>query len=147
MKISGIQVSPVEIEDVILSHPEKLIIDVTVAGVSGGRTSDEKVPRAWIVLSAAGRKKGPAAVIKALDEWEKENLSKYKWTRGGIEIVKEVCCFYLCIFNNRTCSQNIHRSLSLRLERRFAGFWSINMSGSSRRLRASYRSSICISLD
>ena len=24
-----------------------------------------------------------------LDEWQKQNLSKYKWTRGGIEMVKE----------------------------------------------------------
>ncbi|KAF5332375.1 hypothetical protein D9758_016950 [Tetrapyrgos nigripes] len=43
LKVSGIQVSPVEIEDVLLAHPGKLITDVTVAGVSGfGRTSDEK---------------------------------------------------------------------------------------------------------
>jgi acyl-CoA synthetase (AMP-forming)/AMP-acid ligase II len=91
LKVSGAQVSPVEIENVLLSHPDKLIIDVSVAGVSGGRTSDEKVPRAWIVLSAAGKKKGAAAVVKALEEWQQENLSKYKWTRGGIEVVKEVC--------------------------------------------------------
>ncbi|KAE9407315.1 acetyl-CoA synthetase-like protein [Gymnopus androsaceus JB14] len=90
LKVSGSQVSPLEIEEVLLAHPEKLITDVTVAGVSGGRTSDEKVPRAWIVLSAAGKKKGAAAVIKKLDEWQKENLSKYKWTRGGIEVVKEI---------------------------------------------------------
>ncbi|KAF8830832.1 hypothetical protein HHX47_DHR2001024 [Lentinula edodes] len=98
LKVSGIQVSPVEIENVLLAHPEKFIIDVTVAGVSGhGRTDDEKVPRAWVVLSAAGRKKdreskakGEQGVVKALDEWQKENLSKYKWTRGGIEIVKEI---------------------------------------------------------
>lgn len=98
MKVSGSQVSPLEIEEVLLAHPEKLITDVTVAGVSGGRTSDEKVPRAWIVLSAAGKKKGAAAVIKKLDEWQKENLSKYKWTRGGIEVVKEVCSFYIVSF-------------------------------------------------
>ncbi|KAF9072347.1 hypothetical protein BDP27DRAFT_1320771 [Rhodocollybia butyracea] len=90
LKVSGAQVSPVEIENVLLAHPEKLITDVTVAGVSGGRTSDEKVPRAWIILSAAGKKKGTPAVVKALDEWQKENLSKYKWTRGGIEVVKEI---------------------------------------------------------
>ncbi|KAJ3863633.1 amp dependent CoA ligase [Lentinula novae-zelandiae] len=98
LKVSGIQVSPVEIENVLLAHPEKFITDVTVAGVFGhGRTDDEKVPRAWVVLSAAGRKKdreskakGEQGVVDALDEWQKENLSKYKWTRGGIEIVKEI---------------------------------------------------------
>ena len=73
-----------------MAHPEGLISDATVAGVSGGRTSDEKVPRAWVVLSPAGKKKGTAEVIKALESWHQESLSKYKWLRGGIEIVKEV---------------------------------------------------------
>ena len=52
------QVSPTEIEDVLLAHPEKLVVDACVAGVSGGRTSDERNPRAWVVLSAAGRAQG-----------------------------------------------------------------------------------------
>lgn len=90
LKVSGSQVAPVEIENVLLAHPEGLISDATVAGVSGGRTSDEKVPRAWVVLSPAGKKKGNAEVIKALESWHQENLSKYKWLRGGIEIVKEI---------------------------------------------------------
>ncbi|KAJ7061868.1 hypothetical protein C8F01DRAFT_943051, partial [Mycena amicta] len=44
LKISGIQVSPKEIEDVLLAHPSKLITDVAGARVSapgGGRTEDE----------------------------------------------------------------------------------------------------------
>ncbi|EEB98104.1 hypothetical protein MPER_02447 [Moniliophthora perniciosa FA553] len=91
LKVSGIQVSPVEIEDVLLTQPDKLITDITVAGVQGhGRTSDEKVPRAWIVLSEEGKKRGAPTVIKALEEWQQENLSKFKWLRGGIEVVKEV---------------------------------------------------------
>ena len=48
----GVQVSPVEIKDLLLAHPQKLIQDVTVAGVSGGRALDEQVPRAWVVLSS-----------------------------------------------------------------------------------------------
>ncbi|KAJ7194234.1 hypothetical protein GGX14DRAFT_476663 [Mycena pura] len=90
LKVSGVQVSPKEIEDVLFAHPDKLISDVSVAGVSGGRTVDEKVPRAWIVLSPAGKKKGTAAVIKALEAWHQEQLSRYKWLRGGIEVVKEI---------------------------------------------------------
>ncbi|KII90716.1 hypothetical protein PLICRDRAFT_52417 [Plicaturopsis crispa FD-325 SS-3] len=90
LKVSGAQVSPVEIEEVLLSQPDKLISDVTVAGVSGGRTSDERVPRAWIVLSPAGKARGGAAVIKVLEAWTQENLSKYKWLRGGIGIVDEI---------------------------------------------------------
>jgi hypothetical protein len=80
-----------EIEDVLLQEPRKLITDVSVAGVSGGRTADEKVPRAWIVLSPAGKKLGAAATVKELEKWHEESLSKYKWLRGGIEVVNEVC--------------------------------------------------------
>lgn len=93
MKVSGSQVSPLEIENVLLAHPDKLISDATVAGVSGGRTSDEKVPRAWVVLSPSGKKLGAKGVIKQLEIWHQENLSKYKWLRGGIEVVKEVSSY------------------------------------------------------
>ncbi|KAF9564169.1 acetyl-CoA synthetase-like protein [Agrocybe pediades] len=94
LKVSGAQVSPVEIEDCLLSHPAGIIIDATVAGVSGGRTSDEKVPHAWVVLSAVGKDTskgwGKEKVLQELDRWHKENLSKYKWLRGGIEVVDEI---------------------------------------------------------
>lgn len=84
------QVSPVEIENTLLAHPDRLIVDATVAGVSGGRTSDEKVPRAWVVLSETGKQKGEAAAVEALDAWARASLSKYKRLRGGIEVVREV---------------------------------------------------------
>nr|BAR45486.1 long chain acyl-CoA synthetase [Gelatoporia subvermispora] len=90
LKISGAQVSPAEIEAVLTAHPGGLIIDVSVAGVSGGRTSDELVPRAWVVLSEKGKQLGEAAVVKELRGWSEKNLSKYKWLRGGIGIVDEI---------------------------------------------------------
>jgi acyl-CoA synthetase (AMP-forming)/AMP-acid ligase II len=90
-------VSPTEIENAILSEPRKLVNDVCVAGVSGGRTADEMVPRAWIVLSDAGKKLGAEATMKELDRWCRESLSRYKWLRGGIEVVDEVgsCVMFL----------------------------------------------------
>ncbi|KAF5348540.1 hypothetical protein D9756_009586 [Leucocoprinus leucothites] len=90
LKVSGTQVSPMEIEEVLMSHPKKLIVDVTVAGVSGGRTEDEKVPRAWIVLSEAGKAVGASDAIRELEAWHQSNLSRYKWLRGGIEVVNEI---------------------------------------------------------
>ena len=78
------------------AQPEDLINDIAVAGVSGGRTSDEKVPRAWVVLSQAGKRKGAAATIKALEEWSRQNLTKQKWLRGGFEIVVEVSGCIFC---------------------------------------------------
>ncbi|EJF63384.1 acetyl-CoA synthetase-like protein [Dichomitus squalens LYAD-421 SS1] len=90
LKVSGAQVSPTEIENALLANPDKLVSDVTVAGVSGGRTSDEKVPRAWVVLSDEGRKRGEQVVVQTLLSWVQKNLSKYKWLRGGIEVVNEI---------------------------------------------------------
>ncbi len=100
LKISGIQVSPLELENVLLAHPEKLITDVAVAGVGGyGRTNDERVPRAWVVLSERGKDfvrrlgeqdKGAQQVARELIKWCEAQLSKYKWLRGGVEIVDEV---------------------------------------------------------
>ncbi|KAF9073385.1 amp dependent CoA ligase [Rhodocollybia butyracea] len=90
LKVSGSQVSPTEIEDCLLAHPKKLIVDVSVAGIKGGRTEDEHIPRAWIVLSATGKELGAQEVISELDAWHKERLSKYKWLRGGIEVIDEI---------------------------------------------------------
>lgn len=74
----------------LLANPKKLLTDATVAGVKEGRTSDELVPRAWVVLSSAGKRLGAEAVKRELEIWHQENLSKYKWLRGGIEIVEQV---------------------------------------------------------
>jgi len=94
LKISGMQVSPNEIENVVLAHPDKFITDVTVAGVSGGRTSDERIPRAWVVLSPAGVALGEKEVAARLNAWVQERLSRYKWLRGGIGIVEAVGVFF-----------------------------------------------------
>ncbi|KAG2749258.1 acetyl-CoA synthetase-like protein [Suillus brevipes Sb2] len=90
LKISGMQVSPNEIENTILAQPDKLITDVSVAGVSGGRTSDERIPRAWVVLSPAGAALGEKEVVSRLNAWVQEHLSRYKWLRGGIGIVEAI---------------------------------------------------------
>jgi acyl-CoA synthetase (AMP-forming)/AMP-acid ligase II len=101
LKVSGVQVSPVEIESVILSHPSGFISDVVVAGVAGfGRTEDERVPRAWVVLSYSGQeelhrlkregKDAEKELMNIVKEYVKERLSRVKWLRGGVEIVYEV---------------------------------------------------------
>ncbi|KAF8553033.1 acetyl-CoA synthetase-like protein [Imleria badia] len=90
LKVSGMQVSPTEIEETLLQHPEGLIIDVSVAGVSGGRTEDERVPRAWVVLSSKGKALGATEVVERLDAWIREALSRHKWLRGGISVVDQI---------------------------------------------------------
>lgn len=99
LKVSGTQVSPTEIEDTLLQHPEQLISDAAVVGVNGSRMTDEKVPRAWIVLTDAGKQRGSQAVFTALDIWVKERLSRHKWLRGGYQAVNEVSTVYVLVLN------------------------------------------------
>jgi len=89
-KISGKQVSPTEIENTVREHPSQLVTDVAVAGVKGERVPGELVPRAWIVLSGAGKQRGVEAVLAVLDEWTRSRLSKHKWLRGGLQVVDEI---------------------------------------------------------
>ena len=84
------QVSPLEIENVLLAHPKKLVNDVVVAGVSGGHMPGEMVPHAWVVLSDSGKLLGRDATIMELEAWHHEHLSKHKWLHGGIQVVNEV---------------------------------------------------------
>jgi acyl-CoA synthetase (AMP-forming)/AMP-acid ligase II len=94
LKVSGSQVTPTELETTLMAQPDRLIVDACVAGVTPARTTGsyagEQVPRAWVVLSPAGKKLGAKEVKKRLDEWVKHNLSKYKWLTGGIEAVDEI---------------------------------------------------------
>jgi hypothetical protein len=88
-KVSGRQVSPTEIENVIREHPSQFVTDVAVAGVKGDRLADGLAPRAWVVLSDTGKKQGVEVVLVALDKWVRSRLSKHKWLRGGFQVVDE----------------------------------------------------------
>ncbi|KAB5595963.1 Acyl-CoA synthetase [Ceratobasidium theobromae] len=90
LKVSGVQVSPTEIEAVLKAHPNAYLSDSCVAGVPGPRDDGELVPRAWVVLSPAGHKAGAEKVIRDLNEWIQSQLSKPKQLRGGIEIVEVI---------------------------------------------------------
>ncbi|KAG2087713.1 uncharacterized protein F5147DRAFT_587978 [Suillus discolor] len=81
LKIAGMQVSPVKIENMILAQSDKLITNISVAGVSGGRTPDERMLRAWIVLSPAGAVSCKKEVVTQLDAWVQKHLTRYKWLR------------------------------------------------------------------
>ena len=94
--LAGCQVSPLQVEDVLLSEPQGLIAEVIIAGVLPSLLSpdDDKgllISRAWIVLSDKGKKLGKDAVMKELEAWYQEKLSNHKWLHGGFEFVDEVC--------------------------------------------------------
>ena len=92
----GRQISPFQVEDVLLSEPQGLIADAVVAGVSVLPTlkaEDElkgEIPRGWIVLSDEGKKLGADTVIKELEFWYQPRLGNHKWLHGGVEIVDKV---------------------------------------------------------
>ena len=46
------------------------------------------------MLTPTGKKRGVAAVVEELDGWHKKNLSKYKWLRGGIQVIDAVCSLF-----------------------------------------------------
>lgn len=125
LKVSGVQVSPTEIETVLRSHPGGYITDVSVAGVPGIRTADEKVPRAWIVLSQEGKTRGESIVAQELEGWVKQNLSSYKWLRGGIEFISEVCQAFITQLHR--VSRSLHRFRSFRQERPCDAYCKIGM--------------------
>lgn len=92
LKVSGLQVSPAEIESTILTDPSNIVSDVAVAGVQlpTARTTDDKAPRAWVVLTQKGKEMGEAKAMVLIEERVKKTLSKYKWLRGGVEIIDEI---------------------------------------------------------
>ncbi|CCA76502.1 probable phenylacetyl-CoA ligase [Serendipita indica DSM 11827] len=93
LKVSGMQVSPMEIEEALLRHPGGLVQDVAVAGVDialRGSTVVERVPRAWVVLTDQGVKAEPDSVRLELEAWIQKQLSRYKWLKGGIAFVDQI---------------------------------------------------------
>jgi len=90
IKVKGLQVAATEVEDTLLDHPEHLVVDACVAGVDNGRGDGSLFPRAWVVLSAEGRKQGETTVAKKLNAYVGQRLSKHKHLAGGIEVVDSV---------------------------------------------------------
>ena len=78
----------------LLKEPSGIVSDVAVAGVQvpGASTSDDKIPRAWVVLTAEGRLLDEREARERLERWMK-NLSSYKWLKGGIQFVPQVSFF------------------------------------------------------
>jgi len=90
IKVKGLQVAATEVEDTLLSHPEALASDACVAGIDNGRGDGSLFVRAWIVLSPEGHKQSEDVVVRKLNKYVQQRLSKHKWLTGGIEMVDSV---------------------------------------------------------
>ncbi|KAF3386878.1 putative acyl-coenzyme A synthetase [Penicillium rolfsii] len=86
IKVRGFQVSPSEIEAVLLTHPR--VGDVAVTGVDSGDSEDDgsEKPRAYVVLAP-----GTGGVSDMeLEQYVAENLARYKQLTGGVKFVKVI---------------------------------------------------------
>ncbi|CAG8212364.1 unnamed protein product [Penicillium salamii] len=86
IKVRGFQVSPSEIEAVLLTHPQ--VGDVAVVGVDSGNGDDDGLekPRAYVVLTPGTG--GVSDMI--LEQYVAENLARYKQLTGGVRFVKAI---------------------------------------------------------
>ncbi|SCZ98633.1 BZ3500_MvSof-1268-A1-R1_Chr3-1g05514 [Microbotryum saponariae] len=85
IKYKGFQVAPAELEGTCLECP--YVADVAVIGVWDDDQASE-LPRAYVVLSAEGKKQSDGA--KAVREWVDQRVSAHKKLRGGVKIVDMV---------------------------------------------------------
>jgi hypothetical protein len=90
IKVKGLQVAATEVEDTLLGCPGGLVRDACVAGVDNGRGDGSLFPRAWVVLSAEGKRLGEEEVVRKLNAYVAERLSRHKHLAGGIEVVDSV---------------------------------------------------------
>ncbi|VUC35869.1 unnamed protein product [Clonostachys rosea] len=78
IKVRGFQVSPAELEGVLLDRKD--IVDVGVVGVM---VNGEEVPRAYVV-------KGSPVTEREITKWLEGRVAKYKWLRGGVVFVDSI---------------------------------------------------------
>jgi 4-coumarate--CoA ligase len=81
IKVRGFQVSPAELDGVLLERD-----DVADVGVVGIQLEDgEEAPRAYIV-----RKPGTNASAEEIDQWVSKRVAPYKKLRGGIAFIEAI---------------------------------------------------------
>ncbi|KND92253.1 putative 4-coumarate--CoA ligase 1 [Tolypocladium ophioglossoides CBS 100239] len=83
IKVRGIQVSPVEVESLLLQHPA--VADVTVVPIPNDSAGE--LPIAFVVRSPAGKEEDENVVRDKIHEFVNGELADYKRLAGGIEFL------------------------------------------------------------
>jgi benzoate-CoA ligase family protein len=77
LKVSGVWVSPFEVEEALIAHSA-----VLEAAVIGRQDADGLVkPKAFVILTEAGRKEDPAALTTVLQAHVKDRIGVWKYPR------------------------------------------------------------------
>jgi len=87
IKYKGFQVSPAELESVLLEHPD--IADVAIIGIDSKEEATE-LPRAYVVHADPTSLKGDARKIefgKSVQEWIKPRVARHKFLKGGVVVI------------------------------------------------------------
>ncbi|KIM99958.1 hypothetical protein OIDMADRAFT_42856 [Oidiodendron maius Zn] len=82
IKVNALQVSPAELEAVLLEHEH--IADAAVVGIT---LHNEEWPRAYVAIQDAAKGKVTPGEIQ---EWIKARVAKHKWLVGGVTFVDEI---------------------------------------------------------
>ena len=84
MKYKGLQISPVELEAVLVTHEK--VLDAAVVGVPDPDLPGNEIPRAFIV-----RKPGRGQVsVEEIHRLVRGQLAAYKQLRGGVQFIDQV---------------------------------------------------------
>jgi 4-coumarate--CoA ligase len=85
IKYNGLQVAPVQLEDMLLGHA--VVADVAVIGVYNNERATE-LPRAYVV--AAAGYKGDGELGETLRKWMDRRVAPHKKLRGGVRFVDAI---------------------------------------------------------
>ena len=90
MKVNGWQVSPTELEGVLLQHP--LITDAAVVGITGLDRSGipETLPRAYVVRESVLESGSFTLTEEEVKSFIASKLISYKQLKGGVVFVKAI---------------------------------------------------------
>lgn len=90
MKVNGWQVSPTELEGVLLQHPQ--ITDVAVAGITRLNDSGltETLPRAYVVRESVFERGKLTLTEQEVTSFVSSRLISYKHLKGGAVFVKAI---------------------------------------------------------
>lgn len=84
IKYKGLQISPAELEAVLVAHAQ--ILDVAVIGVPDPDIPGNEIPRAFVVRKAGGS----PVTVEEVKGMVTGQLSAHKKLRGGVEFIEQV---------------------------------------------------------